>query len=114
MNEHDEVVECKLASEKRWTEMRLEIQRIKDDLDVLKVRLDKQAIMVQDIQQLSTSVALLANSVELTAKNIEKITKRIETLESKPLKRWETVIQSIINIALTILLGYVAVKLGIS
>ena len=84
MNEHDEVVECKLASEHRWAEMRLEIQRIKDDLDVLKVRLDKQAIMVQDIQQLSTSVALLANSVELTAKNIEKITKRIETLESKP------------------------------
>ena len=53
--------ECRLESEKRWSNMELELQKIKDDLKVMTARLDKQAKLVEDIQQLSLNVAALSS-----------------------------------------------------
>ena len=66
------VLECKLQSDKRWAKMELEIQKVKDDvsniiksdLKTMEARLNKQAAMVGDIQQISLNVASLSQNMQ--------------------------------------------------
>jgi hypothetical protein len=105
--------QCQLRSEKRWQEIELEIQKIKDDQSVMAVRLDKQAAMVADIQNLSQSVALLASNMDAMLKEQQAQNSRIRTLEDKPAKRWDNILDTIIKVVLTAALGVILVKIGL-
>ena len=59
-----DITQCRLESAGKWEKVNLKIQHITDEMDVIKVRLDKQAALVEDIQQLSTSVSILANNMK--------------------------------------------------
>ena len=105
--------QCQLKSEKRWSEIALEIQKIKDDQDVMTARLNKQAAMVEDIQSLSQSVALLASNMDAMLKEQQAQNARLATLEQKPIKRFDTIIDTIVKIILTAALGVILVKIGL-
>ena len=105
--------QCQLRSEKRWQEIELEIQKIKDDQSVMAVRLDKQAAMVADIQNLSQSVALLASNMDAMLKEQQAQNSRIRTLEDKPAKRWDNILDTVIKVVLTAALGVILVKIGL-
>ena len=108
-----DITKCRLESEHRWSEVNLKIQKIKDDMDVMKVRLDKQAAMVEDIQQLSTSVSILANNMKSMLDEQQKQNMRIQNLEMKPAKRWNGMMDKIINIIVAALMGALLIKLGL-
>lgn len=108
-----DITKCRLESEHRWSEVNLKIQKIKDDMDVMKVRLDKQASMVEDIQQLSTSVSILANNMKSMLDEQQKQNMRIQNLEMKPAKRWNSAIDKIINLVVAALVGALLIKLGL-
>lgn len=110
----NEIQECKLASEKRWTEIRLELQKIKDDQAVINQRLNKQAAMVNDIQELSKSTSILANNMKSMLDEQQKQNKRLEKLEQKPAKRWDNIIDKAIGIVVGAIIGYILMQLGIS
>lgn len=68
---------------------------------------------VEDIGTLTASVESLARSVEQMAKAQEKQSKRLETLEQKPAKRWESIVEKAILVIVTILITYAFTQLGI-
>lgn len=68
---------------------------------------------VEDIGSLTSSVASLAKSVEQLAKAQEKQGKRLETLEQKPAKRWETLVEKVLWAVVGALLAYVLTQLGL-
>ena len=47
MTDHipQEVVECKLESEKRWTAIKLDIQKVQDDIKALQEKKEKTHIL---------------------------------------------------------------------
>lgn len=108
-----EIEKCRLESEKRWSEQALEIQHIKDEIDTLTVRLNKQATMVEDIQSLSQSVALLANNMDAMLKEQQRQNERLQTLEQKPVKRWDSILDTVIKVILTAALGVILMKIGL-
>lgn len=105
--------QCQLKSEKRWQEIGLEIQKIKDDQEVMSTRLNKQAAMVEDIQSLSQSVAILANNMDAMLKEQQAQNRRLATLEEKPVKRFDNIMDTIIKVVLTAALGVILVKIGL-
>ena len=105
--------QCQLKSEKRWHEISLEIQKIKDDQEVMVARLNKQAAMVEDIQSLSQSVALLASNMDAMLKEQRAQNNRLATLEQKPVKRFDSIVDTFIKVLLTAALGVILVKLGL-
>ena len=105
--------QCQLKSEKRWSEIALEIQKIKDDQEVLSGRLNKQDAMVKDIQSLSQSVALLASNMDAMLKEQQAQNRRLTTLEEKPVKRFDGVIDTIIKLVITAAMGVLLVKIGL-
>lgn len=109
---HD-ITQCRLESASKWEKVNLKIQHITDEMSVMKVRLDKQAALVEDIQQLSTSVSILANNMKSMLDEQQKQNARIQSLEMKPAKRWDSIIDKAINILVAALMGALLIKLGL-
>jgi methyl-accepting chemotaxis protein len=105
--------QCRLHTEKRFQEIGLDIQKIKDDMTVFSARLDKQAKMVEDIQSLSQSVALLASNMDAMLKEQKAQNNRIQTLEQKPVKRFNDILDTVIKLVVTAAVGVLLVKIGL-
>lgn len=105
--------QCQLQSEKRWQEIGLQIQKIQDDQATMNVRLNKQAAMVEDIQSLSKSVSLLANNMDAMLKEQQAQNQRLNNLEAKPVKRFESILDTVIKLIVTAAVGVLLVKIGL-
>jgi hypothetical protein len=105
--------QCQLHSEKRWQEIGIEIQKIKDELGVMSIRLNKQAQMVEDIQSLSKSVSLLANNMDAMLREQQSQNARLNNLESKPVKRFENILDTVIKLLVTAGVSILLVKIGL-
>lgn len=68
---------------------------------------------VEDIGELTTSVASLARSVEQMAKAQEKQGQRLDTLEQKPAKRWESLVDKALWAVAGAFIAYLLSQLGL-
>ena len=106
--------EYRLENEKRWADFSVRMKAIEDDNEVIYQRLNKQSALVQDIQQLSSSVAVLANNMKSLLDEQQRQNKRLEELEKKPVKRWDAVIDKIVMTVLGALIAYVLLQVGLT
>lgn len=106
--------EYRLEDEKRWADFSVRMKAIEDDNEVIYQRLNKQSALVQDIQQLSSSVAVLANNMKSMLDEQQRQNKRLEELEKKPVKRWDAVIDKIVMTVLGALIAFVLLQVGLT
>jgi hypothetical protein len=106
--------EYRLENEKRWADFSVRLKAIEDDNEVIYQRLNKQSALVQDIQQLSSSVAVLANNMKSMLDEQQRQNKRLEELEKKPVKRWDAVIDKIVMTVLGALIAFVLLQVGLT
>ena len=106
--------EYRLENEKRWADFSVRLKAIEDDNEVIYQRLNKQSALVQDIQQLSSSVAVLANNMKSMLDEQQRQNKRLEELEKKPVKRWDAVIDKIVMTVLGALTAFVLLQVGLT
>jgi len=115
------VLECKLQSDKRWNKVDLKIQKMEDEiksitddkLPVMEARLNKQATMVNEIQKISLNVASLSQNMQGMLQEIKAQNERINTLEQKPVKRFEGVLDTIIKLVVTAAVTVILIKIGL-
>lgn len=105
--------ECKLNSEKRWSEVNVRIQKINDKLASHGEAIDKQAELIKDIQNLSTSVSVLANNMQAMLTEQQAQGARLSALEARPAKRWDAIVDKVIMLIVGGLVGYCLVQLGL-
>lgn len=121
METENQVLKCKLESDKRWAKMEIEIQKVKDDvksmlddkLPVIEARLNKQAGMVSEIQQVSLNVASLSQNMQQMLEEMKSQNKRLTELEQKPAKRWDNILDTIIKLVVTAGVTFLLVRLGL-
>ena len=106
--------EYRLENEKRWADFSVRMKAIEDDNEVIYQRLNKQSALVQDIQELSSSVAVLANNMKSMLDEQQRQNKRLEELEKKPVKRWDAVIDKIVMTVLGALIAYGLLQAGLT
>ena len=109
-----ELQEYRLENEKRWADFSVRMKAIEDDNEVIYQRLNKQSALVQDIQQLSSSVAVLANNMKSLLDEQQRQNKRLEELEKKPVKRWDAVVDKIVMTVLGALIAFVLLQVGLT
>ena len=109
-----ELQEYRLENEKRWADFSVRMKAIEDENEVITQRLNKQSALVQDIQELSSSVAVLANNMKSMLDEQQRQNKRLEELEKKPVKRWDAVIDKIVMTVLGALIAYVLLQVGLT
>lgn len=108
-----DVQEYRLENEKRWADFSVRMKAIEDDNEVIYQRLNKQSALVQDIQELSSSVAVLANNMKSMLDEQQRQNNRLEELEKKPVKRWDAVIDKIVMTVLGALIAFVLLQAGL-
>lgn len=117
----DTMEKCRLESEKRWNKFGIELQKVRDDVDniinsdlrTMEARLNKQAAMVDQIQQISLNVASLTQNMQGMLDELKKQNDRISQMEQKPIKRWDSILDTIIKVVLTAALGVILYKVGL-
>lgn len=83
-------------------------------------RIDKLEQQTEAVQRLATSVEVMVQeqchqteAIERIEKNVEKLDNKVEVLERKPAKRWEGVVEKIIQAIVGGLIAYLLVRMGI-
>lgn len=93
------VEERSKSNTKRLDEMHEDIENIKKKQD--------------DLESLTTSFAVMANDQEAMKSDVKEIKQDVKNLASIPAKRWESVIEKAISVAVGAIVTYLLAKNGI-
>lgn len=121
METANEILKCKLESDRKWNKLEVDMQKMRDDIDnlinttipTLEARLNKQAAMVGDIQQMSLNIASLSQNMQQMLEQLKLQNERLDVLEQKPVKRFEGVLDTIIKLVVTAAVGALLIKIGL-
>ncbi|MGN0999706.1 MAG: hypothetical protein ACI4PO_09160 [Faecousia sp.] len=76
-------------------------------------RIDKLEQSHEAINRLATSMEVMAERQERVADTVDKLDGKVTALENKPGKRWESMVDKIIWLVVSALIGFALAKLGI-
>lgn len=68
----------------------------------------------EDMTQLVTSVAAIAQKQMDMDEDVKEIKTEVKAINLKPAKRWEGIVEKAILAAVSVLVAYMAVKLGLA
>lgn len=88
-------------------------KRIDDEQHRQNKRIDSLEQTVKEISSLATSVEKLANNMANMVKEQEKQGERLEALEGKDGEMWRTVVKYVLTTAIGIVVGIVAMQIGL-
>lgn len=88
-------------------------KRIDDEQHRQNKRIDSLEQTVKEISSLATSVEKLANNMANMVKEQEKQGERLEALEGKDGEMWRTVVKYVLTTALGLVIGIVAMQIGL-
>lgn len=88
-------------------------KRIDDEEKRQNKRIDVLEQTVKEISSLVSSVEKLASNMENMVKEQEKQGKRLEALEGKDGEMWRTVVKYVLTTALGLVIGIVAMQIGL-
>lgn len=75
-------------------------------------RIDEMEKRQDDLEELTTTVKVLAIREENVESDVKEIKNDVKTLTSKPARRWEKTVETIITVAVSALVGFILAKLG--
>lgn len=76
-------------------------------------RLNKLEESTEAINRLATSMEVMAEKQDRVADTVEKLDGKVTTLESKPGKRWESMVDKIVWAVLAALIAFALGRLGL-
>ncbi len=88
-------------------------KRIDDEQHRQNKRIDSLEQTVKEISSLAASVEKLANNMANMVKEQEKQGERLEALEGKDGEMWRTVVKYVLTTALGLVIGIVAMQIGL-
>ena len=84
-------------------------------------RIEKLETSTEALEKLATSVEILVNEQKHQTQammdiksDVAKLDQKVETLEHKPGKRWESIVEKVILTVVGAVIGYILVKLGLA
>lgn len=76
-------------------------------------RIDKLEKNTESINRLATAMAVMAEKQDETNKAVTALDEKVTVLEEKPAKRWESLAEKVIWAIVSIVIGYLAARLGL-
>lgn len=76
-------------------------------------RIDKLEKDTEVLNRLATSMEVMAERQERVADTVDKLDQKVTDLESKPGKRWDDMVDKVVWLVLSALIGYALAKIGI-
>lgn len=96
------------------TNLEMQVHDVVNKLDSQEKEINRLSASIDMIHSLTASVDKLAINMDNTLQELKNQGARIANLESKPAKRWESIIEKIITTAVGILIGYLFSRFGLN
>ena len=77
-------------------------------------RLDDLEGKYDVLNRLATAVEVLATKQDSMEKSINGLTAKVDTIEAKPAKRWEALVEKAIYLIVAGVIGYALAKVGLA
>ena len=99
------------------TPMDLEHERRLADVEARSksntLRIDKLEKSTEAINRLATSMEVMATKQDEVANTVAKLDKKVTIIESKPAKRWESIVDKIILTIAAAIIGFFLSRIGL-
>lgn len=93
--------------------METENKRRDDENNRQNARISAVEAAAQRIGDLTISIEKMAINIDTMVKELKSQGTRLENLESKPAKRWESLVSDIIKLLVAAIIGFGLAKLGL-
>ena len=103
--------ELNIKCNEKYNDLTLKLHDVENRVGNLEALIEKLSTSVDAIQSLALSVDKLAINVDNTLKELKAQGARLSSLESKPAKKWELMVQAIITTIVGIIIGWAFSKL---
>lgn len=94
-------------------ELALKVQRNEDRSKSNTRRLDEVEKKLADNDEMLASIARLDQRQKDMDTDVKEIKADVKALAGKPAKRWETIVDKALMAAVTAIVGYIVIKLGL-
>lgn len=94
-------------------EMAIKVQRNEDRSKSNAHRLDEVEKKLEDNEKMLASIARLDQRQKDMDTDVKEIKADVKALAGKPAKRWESIVDKALMAAVTAIVGYVLIKLGL-
>ena len=95
-------------------ELAVKVQRVDDRSRSNSHRLDEVEKKLTDNEKMLASIARLDQRQKDMDTDVKEIKADVKALAGKPAKRWEAIVEKALMAAVTAIVGYVLIKLGLS
>ena len=93
--------------------MAIKVQRVEDRSKSNAHRLDDVEKKLTDNEKMLASIARLDQRQKDMDTDVKEIKADVKALAGKPAKRWEAIVEKALMAAVTAIVGYVLIKLGL-
>ena len=93
-------------------EIREEQVRQGEQIKTLFKQAEANAKLTQSVYDLASSIKLLTNQQKVTEQKVDNLAKDVETVKSRPAKRWDEVVKTVITVIVTAAITWALTRLG--
>ncbi len=93
-------------------ELALKVQRVDDRSKSNTHRLDEVEKKLADNDEMLASIARLDQRQKDMDTDVKEIKADVKALAGKPAKRWESIVDKVLMTLVTVIVGYILVRLG--
>lgn len=94
-------------------DLEIQVAEINQSVKSAHKRLDHLEELTDEIHNIATSTKLLAQTVARQQQDIDKINNNLATINNKPIKKYDNIVNQIITFFIGTILTIVAVKIGL-
>ena len=102
-----------MTTDPRVEKLFTKVELLEKELQFMTKRMDEQANTLAQISELARSIDRMTITQQSVVEQLQNHEKRIETIEQKPAKRWDSIVDKIIMVVLGAALAYALAKLGL-
>ena len=93
-------------------ELAVKVQQVEDRAESNARRLDEVEKKLADNDEMLASIARLDQRQKDMDTDVKEIKTDVKALAGKPAKRWESIVDKVLMTLVTVIVGYILVRLG--
>jgi predicted RecB family endonuclease len=94
-------------------EVAIKLAQVEERVEANTHHLEKLEAEHETLRELAGTMRVMAEKQSHMAESMDKLDAKVEVLESKPGKRWDSVVDTIVKLVVGAFIGYLLLKAGL-
>lgn len=91
----------------------IKLAQVEERIEAITHHLEKLEAEHETLRELAATMRVMSEKQNHMAETVDRLDGKVEALESKPGKRWDTVVDTIVKLVVGAFIGYLLLKAGL-